>query len=517
MQGARRLSAEGKPPDSSFPDAFPNMPYPLVYELNTRCWLNALSAQSGRKVTLATVPPDEVENWRRLGFTHIWLMGVWTSGPRARRQALEDKGLLERYAEVLPGWREADVAGSPYAIAEYSVAPELGGPEGLERFRSALHQAGLKLLLDFVPNHLGLDHPWLRERPGLFVHLPSNALEGFRQETDQGVHWLAHGKDPYFPGWSDTAQLEYRSRETRLAMTELLQRIASQCDGVRCDMAMLLLNEVFAKTWASVPAPGPVPQEEFWSAAIGTIKQTRPDFLFMAEAYWGTESRLQDLGFDYTYDKGLYDLLVAHDTAGVQQRLLEMPVKRLAASAHFLENHDEPRIASLLSFPEHRAAALLMVSLPGLTLLHEGQLSGALRQVPVQLVRRPIEQPNQEIKQWYEKLLTVLPLSAVKKGRPTLLKPRPAWADNATARNFVLLSSELGQDRFDLVVINLSNVQSQCYAPLDARSVAGHAWSLHDLLGVEHYERSGEELQRSGLYLDVPPHAAQLFHFEPQT
>src|SRR5437773_11156308 len=138
-------------------------------------------------------------------------------------------------------------------------------------------------------------------------------------------------------------------------MLDLLKSLAERCDGVRCDMAMLLFNDVFARTWERFPVPGSVPVSEFWATAILEVKQAHPDFIFLAEAYWGLEGRLQALGFDYTYDKTLYDRLIARDSA--PSHLRNLPPKFIAASAHFLENHDEPRIASMLSPAEHQAAA----------------------------------------------------------------------------------------------------------------------------------------------------------------
>ena len=185
------------------------MPDPLLYEVNTRCWLRALSEQSGTGITLANVPDSEPAGWRKLGFTHIWLMGVWTAGPRARAEALKHPELRRAYDQVLPGWQEADVAGSPYSIGEYQVPPALGGEAGLEQFRRRLHEHGLKLVLDFVANHVGLDHPWLEGRPELFMQSPGEAPGTFAQQTRAGVRWLAYGRDPYFAPWTDTVPVSY--------------------------------------------------------------------------------------------------------------------------------------------------------------------------------------------------------------------------------------------------------------------------------------------------------------------
>ena len=522
------------------------MPHPLLYEINTRCWLRALSDRGGAPVTLSNIPESEFAVWEKFGFTHIWLMGVWSTGPRARAEALKSPDLRRAYDEVLPGWTDSDVAGSPYAIGDYQVPPGLGGEGGLKQFRGQLRRRGMKLVLDFVPNHVGLDHPWVAQRPELFVQSRAAASGTFSQQTSGGTCYLAHGKDPYFPPWADTVQLDYRRHETRAAMTQLLQSIAQRCDGVRCDMAMLLLRDIFAKTWAQFPvfdagqAPpavsdagrqrsdaqassptNPLPaaqalsHDDFWSSAIARVKQDRPDFIFLAEAYWGLEPRLQQLGYDYTYDKVLYDGLVQRDAAGAQRHLLELNTESVARSAHFLENHDEPRVAAILSPPEHRAAALAILGLPGIRFLHEGQLTGARRKIPVQLARRPEEPREPQIASLYEQLLAALSGTTVGRGSGEVLKPRAAWPGNLTAQSFIIVQWQDRATEFEIVVVNLAPHRSQCYAPLTVQHLTAHNWTMKDLLGNESYKRSGDDLQNQGLYLDLPAHGAQVFRFEP--
>lgn len=494
------------------------MAFPLVFEINTRCWLRELSDRESRAITLANIPGSEFEVWQRLGFTHIWLMGVWTGGPRSRKKAFEPS-LCVSYGEALPDWTDADVVCSPYAIADYQVSSTLGGADGLQAFRCELKRRGLKLLLDFVPNHLGMDHRWLIERPELFVQATKETEWTFRQETGQGPRWLAFGKDPNFGPWTDTVQLDYRKAETRAAMLETLQAIANLCDGVRCDMAMLVLNQIFWRTWQVFPSTEPVPVTEFWSDAIRAVKKVHPDFLFLAEVYWSLESRLQVLGFDYTYDKELYDRLVARDAAGTQRHVLTQPVAVLSQGAHFLENHDERRVARLLPFPEHRAALLAILCLPGLRLLHEGQLTGSLRRLPVQLQRRAKEPVNQEIEELYIGVLHALKKTVV--GQTTavstaeVLLPESAWAGNPTAENFLLVQWGVSVAGFILAVVNLARHPAQCYAPVKLSAPNAQTWRARDLLGREQYERSADELREKGFYLDVPASGAQLFEFSP--
>jgi len=496
----------------------PSPSHPLLYEINTRVWLRQLTARQGRPVTLANIPDSELVEWQRLGFTHIWLMGIWTGGPRSRAKAMETLAQREEYVKVLQDLRDEDIAASPYSIADYLVPEALGGEAGLQQFRRRLNERGIKLILDFVPNHLGLDHPWLSERPELFVQSPAQIPGTFLQKTNAGDRWLAYGKDPYFSPWTDTVQLDYRPESTREAMAQLLQSNADRCDGVRCDMAMLVLNDVFAKTWQALPVPNPGKTQtgdEFWARAISRVKKAHPDFLFLAETYWGLEPGLQELGFDYTYDKTLYDHLVGHHVSEVQSHLFGKGAQFVAHSAHFLENHDEPRIGPILNPDEHRTAALLILGLPGMRFLHQGQLTGATRRIPVQLIRAPDEPTHPEIQQIYEQILTVLSRTAVGRGNGELLQPRPAWPGNPTAGNIVLVQWQTAAPEFDLVVVNLAPHGSQCYAPLMIPRLTCGRWRLGDLLGTEEYMRETTDLKEKGLFLDLPAHAAQLFQFVP--
>ena len=493
------------------------MSHPIVYEVNTRCWLRELAEQRGTRITLATVPEAELEQWRRLGFTHIWLLGVWAISARSRACSRDMASLRKAGRDLMPDFSVADIVGSPFAIAGYEVARWLGGETALRKFRQRLAGHGIKLILDFVPNHVGLDHRWLQERPDLFVQGPAAAPGTFRVDTPAGPCWIAHGKDPFFSPWVDTAQLDHRNPATRAALIEELRKLAGFGDGVRCDMAMLVLNDVFGRTWSRFPSRQDAPGTEFWAEAISAVRSEYPDFLFFAEAYWDLEARLQELGFDYTYDKRLYDHLISRNHPDVRRHLLAVPPRFLERGAHFLENHDELRVASLLSWPEHQAAALVMLGTPGLRLLQEGQLTGARQRVNVHFGRRPAEPPAADIAAWYEAALTALRQTAVGRGLSRLIPTAPAWEDNPTWQNFVVVQWQGAGTDFDLVVVNLASDRSQCYARIEARGLAERNWRARDLLGNEVHERRGDDLQRQGLYLDVPAHAAQLFHFVPLT
>lgn len=392
--------------------------FPLVYELNTRLWLSELSSRFGKPITLASVPEMEFQKWKQNRFDAIWLMGVWKPSEKGREIARSHQGLWQDYANALPNWTTDDVVASPYAIADYTVSDALGGESGLQKFRERLHSNGMKLILDFVPNHVALDHAWLSQHPDYFIPAPKSlALQSQDFYSPDSLHFFACGKDPYFPAWSDTLQLNYVNPHLRKAMTQLLQSLAKRCDGVRCDMAMLELKSVFNQTWRWLAGEM---KEEFWTDAIPATKAINPDFLFIAEAYWETEWALQQMGFDFTYDKKLYDRLHTRDIAGLKSHLSaswDFQRKMLC----FTENHDEPR--AKVQFGKNTCAAMLLVlTMPGMRLLHQGQLEGYTRRVPVQLIRRLEEAGDPKISNFYQRLAHVLRNPAITSGGFALLK-----------------------------------------------------------------------------------------------
>lgn len=397
----------------------------LVYEINTRVWLNTLSRHAARNVTLDSVPDSVLASLAALGVTHIWLMGVWVRSKLGREGALRYQ---DEYKAALPDITPDDVIGSAYSIGKYEVAPEAGGRAGLAAFREAALRHGMKIILDYVPNHVGLDHPWVtgatdlcvRGTPQLLATRPGDFFESVRPDGSTVI--TAHGRDPHFPPWNDTAQLNAFSHILRQATIATLSDIAVQADGARCDMAMLVLNDVFATTWGelvSTPAPG----IDFWEEVIPAVRRVNPDFTFIAEAYWDMEGRLIEQGFDYAYDKRLYDRLRDEDVAGLRTHL-SAPEDFQRHFLRFIENHDEPRAAADFGAgggAKHRAAAAVCLTLPGAVLLHDGQLDGRRIKLPVQIGRGPDEAHDPALRAYYTRLLSIVTKQPWVDGHWTLL------------------------------------------------------------------------------------------------
>jgi glycosidase len=492
--------------------------YPALYEINTRIWLHELGRAAGRPTTLADVPDAALDQIAGLGFDWVWLLGVWQTGQAGRQVSLTQPGWRQGYQQLLPDFTDDDVCGSPYAVQGYWVHADFGGDDALLVLRRRLHERGLRLMLDFVPNHTALDHRWVSEWPDFYVQgtpadLDQAPLSYWRATTKHGPAVLAHGRDPNWPAWPDTLQLNYRHPVLREAMTEELTQVAGLCDGVRCDMAMLILPEVFARTWGNraLPGGGLAPADRpFWPEAIARVHCHYPGFLFLAEAYWDLEWTLQQQGFDYTYDKLLYDRLRAGNPEGVRAHL-GADLSFQAKSARFLENHDEPRAASVFSMPLHAAAAALTYLAPGLRFMHEGQLEGRRKHASIHLCRRSDEAPDPEIQGFYRRLLECLRRPELRDGRWRLLECRPGWAGSATWQQLLAYSwEEAGGGRL-VVTVNYGPTAGQCYIRLPWTDLGGRQWLLCDQLSPGRYERVGDDLAANGLYLDLSAWGCHVF------
>jgi hypothetical protein len=314
---------------------------------------------------------------------------------------------------------------------------------------------------------------------------------------------VAYGRDPYFAGWPDTLQLDYSKPATQDAMAGELLRIAGQCDGVRCDMAMLVLPEVFERTWGR-RAP------LFWLDAIRRVRARVPGFCFMAEVYWDLEWTMQQQGFDYTYDKRLYDRLREGRARPVREHLCA-GLDYQNRLARFMENHDEPRAAEVFARDVHQAAAIITYLSPGLRFFHQGQFEGRRKRISPHLVRAPREPVDEGLQQFYGRLRFVLNQPVFRDGEWHLLECAPAWNDNWTSDCFIasLWKGRGGERR--LVIVNYAANQSQCYVRVPLDELTGPLVRFADLTGSATYERQRRDVDSRGLYVDMGPWGYHVF------
>jgi hypothetical protein len=485
--------------------------HPVIYEINTWVWLNELSRRYNRPLTLSTVPPEEWDFLSSTGVDAIWFMGVWERSPIGIQVALNNGGLMSEFRQVLPDLRPQDIVGSPYCVRRYVVDDHLGGSAELAIARKELAQRGIRLILDFVPNHVAPDHPWVFEHPEYFIRGDAGDLQRDPSSFfEAGGKVFACGKDPYFPAWPDVVQLNAFHQGLRKAIIETVGNIADQCDGVRCDMAMLMLNDVFARTWGH--RAGARPTEDYWTTLIPAVRARRPEFLFLAEAYWDLEWELQRQGFDFCYDKRLYDRL-EHENAESVRLHLCADVAYQKKLVRFIENHDEPRAASIFSPEKERAAAIATSTLQGAKLFHEGQFEGRKVKVPVFLGRRPEEPVSPDLRTFYDKLLKAIHTPAFREGEWRLCD-RSGWPDNQSCRNILTWCWVKDDERY-LIIINFRQEAAQAFVHLPWDELRGRPWRLNDVLSGEIYDRSGDEMRDSGLYVDLGPWRCHCFRLDP--
>ncbi len=273
-------------------------------------------------------------------------------------------------------------------------------------------------------------------------------------------------------------------------------------------MAMLALNEVFQQVWGEVLGTSHRLETEFWSEAIGRVKRERPGFIFLAEVYWGLEGKLQQLGFDFTYDKVLYDRLRFSTPADIRRHLGASDL-RLERTVHFIENHDEPRAVVAFGRQRSLAAAVVLATVPGVRFFHDGQLQGRRIRLPVQMVREPKETADIGIKRFYDRLLAICNATAFHEGQWELIEIGQAREGNESYLDMLAWSWRYNQ-QFKIVAVNYSpnSAQGRLKVPLAAK--AGRAL-FHDELTGTTYIRDSDELSDPGLYIELRPWRAHLF------
>jgi hypothetical protein len=475
--------------------------HPVVHELFTWVWLTDLEKRYGRPLTLGDLPAEVWDDVARPGIDAVWLMGVWERSPVGTKIARGNSAMRAAHEAALPGYSDADVVGSAYCVRDYLVDRRFGGEQGLALARHELAKRGVRLVLDLVPNHTAPDHRWTGEHPEFYIQGTEEDLERDPSAFLRvGKRVLACGRDPYFPAWPEVVQLDASHVGLRAAMIDLVASIAQRCDGVRCDMAMLVLDDVFARTWGDRASGGPSPDRGrgFWPTIIDTIKARRPDFVFWAEAYWDLESALVAQGFDACYDKLLYDRLVRHEPVEWLRAHLRADLDYQNHTLRFVENHDEPRAASVASPAAHRAMLTAVMTLPGVALLHEGEAEGRRVRVPVTLGRRPHETPDLALHAFVGRLLGVLG-EGLRRGEWALAHI-DGWPDNHSADRLLAWTWTAPDLRY-LVVVNVTDMRADGRVQLPWTDLGGRSIALVDRISGLTYPRDGDELIARGLYV----------------
>jgi glycosidase len=487
---------------------------PCLYEINTVAWLYELSRKYGKPFTVGNIPAPEWDRIRELGFDFVWLMGVWKRS-RTGKEIFRNDPVYHSFVGTLPDFEEADFTGSPYSIAAYEPDPLIGSWEDIDRVREVLNERHMGLILDFIPNHTAHDHPWVSLHPEYYIQGSENDFnrdpQAFARFEKEGLPlFIAKGRDPFFPPWHDTLQLNYFNAGAHCALVGELRKISKHCDGVRCDMAMLVLDEIFHRTWGwskkynhNVPA-----KYEFWTE----VRYAVPKFILMAEAYWETEWTLQQLGFDFVYDKRLYDRMISSSPQDLCMHL-EADITFQKKLVRFLENHDEYRSAALFGRERLMSRAVLFSTVPGMKLYHQGQLEGRRIKLPVQFRRTAPENPDPDIEALYHKILSIISQEVFHSGQWQFLEVM--FDGDDTFRNFVAYLWK-SDGTVKLVAVNLGRDVSRGRISLKDIVDREKQYVLFDELNDREYVRSGGAMTDPGLHIVLEGYRAHIFDFRTQ-
>lgn len=421
--------------------------------------------------------------------------------------------LLSVYSRVLPGYTQQDIIGSPYAVWGYNLNPDLGSTADVSALRQRLNKIGLKLMVDFVPNHSAVDSPEVSAFPDHYIHAP----KGTTPPSDSTRYYnngIAYGSAGWWgSSWMDTLQYNYWNMDFRKAQTARLAQIASVADYIRCDMAYLCLNDQIASNWGDQLASWGYsrPATEFWGDAIAATKVAYPDVKFLAEVYdpWG--GQLQSLGFDFTYDKHLYDLLGDGNLDNLRGYISNTAVGYLQRGAHFVENHDEPRAAAFFgSNMRADAAAMVAMTIPGMRFYFEGQQDGYRNRLQVQLRRAASEPVAIGVPQFYDLFTLILSRPVFHTGTWTYL---PVFNDPTSWR--LMAWKWTSNDERLLVVVNYSDTTGSGSVVLsDAQPINGNDMiPVTDLISNQTWSRSAHQMASSGLGVVVNSWSCQILKY----
>ena len=481
-----------------------------IFEINTRVWIKQF-AQNNNVPKLIDVPDNYWESLIAKGIKYVWLMGIWETVPESIEKYCFTDGLIYEYSLALPDWKKEDIIGSPYSINNYIINQSLSSENDFIKFKKKLNTLGLKIILDFIPNHFHANSSLIDSNPKLFLEVAESQflLDNRTYFKANNGKFYAHGKDPYFQAWKDTVQVNYFSNETREFMINSLVNVSKLCDGVRCDMSMLVLKNVFSSTWIShshLHNNSDI-ENEFWFDAISKVKSIKDDFIFIAEAYWNLEWQLQQIGFDFTYDKKLLDRLEFSTAENINGHLFAEENYQ-HKSMRFIENHDENRAITAFGIEKSKAAAIVASTIQGLTFFQDGQFEGKSIKLPLQLGKEPTEEPNLTIIEFYNKLLKIRNNPIFLDGKWSLLDTIQLHRD-FTNKNVLAWQWKLNNEK-RIVIVNFSDSDVYCRIKFDVPTATNKV-ILHDLLNEQKYERDVYEIINEGLFIHLETFNSHIF------
>jgi glycosidase len=394
------------------------MPTAVLIAKSTYVWLAQMSKQYGRAITrLDEIPDEELATLAHRGMNSLWLIGVW------------ERSRASKTIKLLCG--NSDAVASAYSLFDYAIAEDLGGEAAYTNLRDRAYRHGIRLASDMVPNHMGIDSPWVVEHPEWFISRPdspypaysfngpdlshdarveikiedhyfeqSDAAVVFRRRDRQSgeTRYIYHGNDGTSFPWNDTAQLDYLNAAVREQVIQTILHVARLFPVIRFDAAMTLAKRHFHRLWFPGPgASGAIPSRaefgmsqaefdramphEFWREVVDRVAAEVPGTLLLAEAFWLMEGYfVRTLGMHRVYNSAFMVMLRDEDNAkyrSVIKNTLEFDPDIMKRYVNFMSNPDErTAIDQFGKGDKCFGVTAMMVTLPGLPMFGHGQIEG---------------------------------------------------------------------------------------------------------------------------------------------
>ncbi|MEO5988904.1 MAG: alpha-amylase family glycosyl hydrolase [Candidatus Eisenbacteria bacterium] len=394
------------------------MPRTVLIAKSTYVWLDQLARDHGRSVCrLDEIPEEALNRLAAFGINALWLIGLWERSPASQR------------IKQLCG--NPDAAASAYSLHDYTIAADLGGEEAWGVLRDRAMARGIRLASDMVPNHMGLDSPWVIEHPEWFLQLPYSPYPSYRfdgpdlsRDPNVALHledhyfdrsdaavvfrrmdrntgeqrFLYHGNDGTSFPWNDTAQLDYLDARVREHVIQTILAVARRFPIIRFDAAMTLAKKHVQRLWFPEPGSGEgIPSraghgmtqeqfdhlmpQEFWREVVNRVAAEAPGTLLLAEAFWMMEGYfVRTLGMHRVYNSAFMNMLRDEQNANyrtVIKNTLEFDPDVLQRYVNFLNNPDEKTSVEQFGRGEkYFGVCTLMATLPGLPMFGHGQMEG---------------------------------------------------------------------------------------------------------------------------------------------
>ena len=393
------------------------MPSTVLIAKSTYVWLAQMSRQYGRRISrLDEIPNEELETLARRGLNSLWLIGVW------------ERSRASKTIKQLCG--NSDAVASAYSLFDYKIAEDLGGEAAYINLRDRCYGYGLRLASDMVPNHMGIDSPWVVEHPEWFISrqhpYPAYSFNGpdlssdgrveikiedhYFEQTDAAVvfqrrdrstgetRYIYHGNDGTSFPWNDTAQLDYLNPAVREQVIQTILHVARLFPVIRFDAAMTLAKRHFHRLWFPGPgASGAIPSRaeygmsqaefnqhmphEFWREVVDRVAAEVPGTLLLAEAFWLMEGYfVRTLGMHRVYNSAFMNMMRDEENAkyrSVIKNTLEFDPDIMKRYVNFMSNPDErTAIDQFGKGDKCFGVAVMMATLPGLPMFGHGQVEG---------------------------------------------------------------------------------------------------------------------------------------------